>query len=225
MSKVTPLKKTTNETKPVANEPVKSCRIPNVEIPNTILLAVEKLVKDKGYTMAQFWREAANMRLQMEDIHSAKEELDRILGQIAYAEKKLREIEEREQLLFDKELNMEEEELRQKAIYQEKLAEIENRAKELEEEYQFKLNELEELVKKQKEERQESLSRIEDEVRERSEEYRRYLDVEFHDKEKELIKREARVQVREEIASEKEKFWSSMYDAVVKLTRVCGAVK
>lgn len=222
MSKVTTLKKASNAAKP---ETVKSCRIPDVEIPNTIMLAVQKFVKDKGCTMAQFWKEAANMRLQMDDVNSAKEELDRVLGQIAYAEKKLRQIEEREQILFDKELNIEEEEIRQRELYEEKMTEIERRAKELEEEYRLKLSSLEDMIKSEKEEDQDYLSQIEKEVRERTEEYRRCLDAEFHEKEKELVKREARVQVREEIALEKEKFWSCMYDAVVKLTRVCGAIK
>lgn len=98
-------------------------------------------------------------------------------------------------------------------------------ARELEEDYRAKLAELDEAILKQEEEHRERLDRIEAEVRERSEEYRRHLDLEYQEKEKELIKREARVEIREQIALEKEKFWSTMYDAVVKLTRVCGALK
>ncbi|HOV80159.1 MAG TPA: hypothetical protein PK728_08620 [Bacillota bacterium] len=224
MSKVTAIKKVISETKQVA-EQAKNCRIPSVEIPGTIMLAVQKLVKDKGYTMAQFWKEAASMRLQMEDVKSAKEELDRILGQIAYAERKLREIEEREQLLMEKELKMEEEVLKQKACFDERMAEINSREKDLEEIYQLKMGELEEMMSRQKEEHRQCLNRIEEEVRERNEEYRRSLELEFFEKEKELSRREAHVQVREEIALEKEKFWAAMYDAVVKLTRVCGTLK
>lgn len=225
MSKVTALKKTSTDSKPVGSEPIKNCRIPNVEIPNTIMLAVQKLVKDKGYSMAQFWKEAAGLRLQADDIQSAKEELDRVLGQIAYAENKLREIEERERLLNERELRIEEVERSQTALHEERLAEIEKRAGELEEEYQAKLAEAGDVILKQEEEHRERLGRIEADVRERSEEYRRYLDVEYREKERELIKREARIEIREEIASEKEKFWSTMYDSVVKLTRVCGAMK
>ena len=49
--------------------------------------------------------------------------------------------------------------------------------------------------------------------------------MDYLERERELIRQESQIKVREEIALEKEKFWSTMYDAVVKLTRVCGAVK
>lgn len=225
MSKVTALKKAGSEAKTAATEQNKPCRIPSVEIPGAIMLAAQKLVKDKGYSMAQFWKEAASLYLQTEDIQLAREELDRLLGQIAYAESKLREIEEREQVLNEREIRIEELESAQSTLYEERLAEIEKMASELEESYQAKLAEAEEVVLKHEKEKQAKISSIEDEVRERSEEYRRYIDLESREKEKELIKREAQIEVREQIASEKEKFWTTMYDAVVKLTRVCGAMK
>lgn len=225
MSKVTALKKVNSDSKAAVNEQIKNSRIPNVEIPASIMQEVQKLVKDKGTSMAQFWKEAAGLRLQTEDIQSAKAELDRLIGQIAYAENKLREIEEREQLLNERELRIEEVELSQSALNEERLSEIEKKSGELEEVYQAKLAEVEEVIKRQEEEHRERLGKIETEVRERSEEYRRYLDVDYQEKERELIKREARIEIREQIALEKEKFWSTMYDSVVKLTRVCGAMK
>ena len=225
MSKITALKKPNSDSKPATGETIKNARIPNVEIPSVIMLAVQKLVKDKGYSMAQFWKEAASMRLQTDDIQSAKEELNRILVQIAYAENKLREIEEREQLLNERELRIEEVERSQITLHEGRLAEIEEKARELEEDYQVKLAEVGEAIFKQEEEHRARIGRIEVEVRERSEEYRRYLDLEYREKERELIKQDAQIEIREQIALEKEKFWSTMYDAVVKLTRVCGAMK
>ncbi|TEB17849.1 hypothetical protein Psfp_00344 [Pelotomaculum sp. FP] len=223
MSKVTALKKSAGESKTI--ETVKNCRIPNVEVPSAIMQAVQAFIKDKGSTMAQFWKEAATYRLQAEEIKDAKEELDRILGQIAYAEDKLRYIEDKEELIADRETRLGELEQAQDAIIEERKKELELRAKALEEDYQAKLAELKETGVRQQEEYKARLAAIENEIRERSEEYRRYLELDFQDKEREIIKREAQIEVRDEITAEKEKFWSTMYDAVVKLTRVCGALK
>lgn len=222
MSKVTALKKVNSETKV---EQVKNCRIPNVEIPSSIMQAVQKLVKDKGYTMAQFWKEAAGLRLEAETIQKAREELDGLMSQITHADNKLGEIVEREHLLNERELKIEKVEHSQKALYEERLAELAKKAGELEEDYQARLSEVSEALQKYEEEHQSRLKRIEQEVRERSVEYRRYLDVEYQEKEKELVGREAKIETREQIALEKERFWSTMYESVVKLTRICGALK
>jgi len=223
MSKVTALKKSSGDLKTV--EPVKNCRIPNVEVPSVIMQAVQVFIKDKGSSMAQFWKEAATYRLQLEEVKEAKTELDRILGQIAYAEGKLREIEDKEELIADRETRLDELEQAQNTLLEERKQDLEQKAKALEEGYQTKLAELKETGARQQAEHRARLAAIENEVRERSEEYRRYLELDFQDKEREIIKRETQIEVRDEITAEKEKFWSTMYDAVVKLTRVCGALK
>ncbi|MDD4237728.1 MAG: hypothetical protein PHT62_04140 [Desulfotomaculaceae bacterium] len=223
MSKVTALKKSSGDLK--TNEPVKNCRISNVEVPSGIMQAVQAFIKDKGCSMAQFWKEAASYRLQAEEIQDAREELDRVLGQIAYAEGKLRKIEDKEELIADRETRFYELEQVQNSLLEERKQELEQSAKSLEESYQAKLAELKEAGIKQQEEHKIRLSTIENEVRERSEEYRRYLELDFQDKEREILKREAQIEVRDEITAEKERFWSTMYDAVVKFTRVCGALK
>jgi len=223
MAKVATLKKSPGELKKI--EPVKNCRIPNIDIPSGIMQAVQVFIKDKGSSMAQFWKEAATYRLQVEDVKEAKEELDRLLGQIAYAESKLKDIEDREELIADRESRLDEFEQVQNALLEERKEELEQMAKVLEESYQAKLTELKEAGIRQEEEYKARLEAIENEVRERNDEYRRYLEIDFQEKEKEIIKREAQIEVRDEITAEKEKFWSTMYDAVVKLTRVCGALK
>jgi DNA repair exonuclease SbcCD ATPase subunit len=223
MSKVTTLKKSSGEIKAI--EPVKNCRIPNVEVPSVIIQAVQAFIKDKGISMSQFWKEAGTYRLQAEEVKEAKEELERILGQIAYAESKLREIEDKEELLAEREMRLDELEHTNNSFLEERKQEFEQRARLLEESYQAKLAELEEMNFKQQEEHKDRIAAIEREVRERTEEFRRYLELDFQEKEKEIIKREAQIEVRDEITAEKEKFWSTMYDAVVKLTRVCGALK
>lgn len=223
MSKVTTLKKSAVNLKNL--EPVKNCRIPNVEVPSGIMQAVQGFIKDKGSSMAQFWKEAATYRLQVEEVKDAKEELDRILGQIAYAEGKLRDIEDKEELIADRETRLDELEQAQNALLEERQLELEQRAKALEEGYQTKLAEIKEISVSQQEEHNSRLAAIEKEVRERTEEYRRYLELDFQDKEREMIKREAQIEIRDEITAEKEKFWSTMYDAVIKLTRVCGTLK
>ncbi|MCL6635624.1 MAG: hypothetical protein K6T29_07635 [Peptococcaceae bacterium] len=218
MSKVAALKKATGDPRGTACEQAKNCRLPAVEIPGELMAAVQRLVKEKGCSMAQFWKEAADLRLQTE-------RLEGLLEQIARAEQRLQEIKEREQLLDEREVRIAEVESRQAALYDERLNEIEKMARELEEEYQARLAQAQQAALRQEEEHRDRLDRIEAEIRERSEEYRRHLELEYQEKEKDLVRREARVQVREEIAQEKEKFWSAVYDAVVKLTRVCGAVK
>jgi DNA repair exonuclease SbcCD ATPase subunit len=223
MAKVTALKKSSGESKNL--ETVKNCRIPNVEVPSTIIQAVQAYIKDKGITMAQFWKEAATYRLQVEELKEAREELDRILGQIASAEEKLREIEFKEELIAEKEARLNELEQEQNAIFEDRKKELDQMAVALEEEYQARLAELAEAGARQEEEHKARLAAIENEVRERTEEYRRYLELDFQNKEREIIKREAQIEVRDEITAEKEKFWSTMYDAVVKLTRVCGSLK
>lgn len=224
MAKVTALKKADADAKGAVNES-KSCRLPNVEIPGLIMAAVQKYIKEKGYSMTQFWKEAASHYLQAEEIPPAREKLDRLLEQIAQAEDRLRELEEKEQVLLERELRIEEVERSQSAQYEERLDEFVKMTKELEQEYQARLAEVNDIVMKNEEDHKAKIGKIEEEVRERSDEYRRHLELEFSEKEKELLKREAGIEVREEIAAEKEKFWSTMYDAVVKLTRVCGTLK
>lgn len=223
MVKITTLKKSSGDLKNI--EPVKNCRIPNVEIPSTIMQAVQAFIKDKGSTVAQFWKEAAAYRLQVEEVKEAKEELDRLLGQIAYAEGKLRDIEVKEEVIAEREKRLDEMEQAQNIYLEERKKEIEQMARTLEEEYQTKLAEQKDNAVRMQEEHKAKLAAIENEIRERSDEYRRYLELDFQDKEREIIKREAQIEVRDEITAEKEKFWSTMYDAVVKLTRVCGALK
>jgi uncharacterized protein (DUF3084 family) len=140
MAKVATLKKSAGELKNI--EPVKNCRIPNVDIPSGIMQAVQVFLKDKGSSMAQFWKEAATYRLQVEDVKGAKEELDRILGQIAYAEGKLKDIEDREELIADREARLDEFEQAQNDLLEERKEELDQVAKALEESYQTKLAEL-----------------------------------------------------------------------------------
>jgi hypothetical protein len=158
-------------------------------------------------------------------MQSAREELDRILGQIAYAEKKLKDLEEREQEICARELRIEEVELSQEVLHKERLQQLIQREREQEEEYKKKMAEFQEMVQKQEEEYQLRLGEIESRLREKNGEYRQNYEEDYLEREKELFRREAQVKVKEEIALEKEKFWSTMYDAVVKLTRICGAVK
>lgn len=224
MSKVTALKKANSDSKTMSNEN-KSARIPSVEIPGSIMIAVQKYVKDKGCSMAQFWREAASLYLQAEEFQPAREKLDRILEQIAWGEARLGELEEKEKYLAERELRIEELEQSQNDLIRERLAEIERMAKEMEAGYQSKLAEVEEALLKNEAEYRARVNNIENEIRERSQEYRRHLELDFRDKEKDLMRREARLEVREEVASEKEKFWTVMYDSIVKLTRVCGTLK
>lgn len=223
MAKVAALKKSSGDIKNL--ETVKNCRIPNVELPSTIIQAVQAFIKEKGSTMAQFWKEAATYRLQAEEVKEAREELNRILGQIAYAEEKLRDIEDKEELIAEREKRLDQLEQAQNEYLEERKKELEQMARTLEEEYQVRLVELKEKGARQQEEHKARLAAIEDEVRERNQEYRRYLELDFQEKEREIIKREAQIEVRDEITAEKEKFWSTMYDAVVKLTRVCGTLK
>lgn len=223
MSKVTTLKRVAAEQKSVENS--KNSRLPNIEIPAAIMQAVHKYIKDRSCSMTQFWKEAAGLRLQAEDMQSAREELDRILGQIAYAEKKLKDLEEREQEICARELRIEEEELSQEVLHKERLQQLIQREREQEEEYKKKMAEFQEMVQKQEKEYQLRLGEIESRLREKNGEYRQNYEEDYLEREKELFRREAQVKVKEEIALEKEKFWSTMYDAVVKLTRICGAVK
>jgi len=223
LSKVTTLKRAVAEQK--SAETSKNSRLPNIEIPAAIMQAVQKYIKDRSCSMTQFWKEAASLRLQTEDMHSAREELDRILGQIAYAEKKLKDLEEKEQEIHTRELRIKEMELNQEVMYEEKMQQLIQREREQEEEYRKKMTEFQEMVQKQEEEYHLRLGDIESRLKEKSAESRPGYEEAYLEKEKELFRREAEIKVREEIALEKEKFWSTMYDAVVKLTRICEAVK
>jgi hypothetical protein len=223
MSKITALKKLPLKQKAV--EPNRNSRMVNIEIPGTIMQAVQGYIKDQACSITQFWKEAASLRLQAEDMQSARGELDRILGQIAYAEKKLGYLHERDQELCERELRIEEVELSQVALHEERLQKLNQRAREQDEEYVAKMAKFREMVLKQEEEYQIRLEAIESQVRGRSGESRQNHEMDYLKRERELIRQESQIKVREEIALEKEKFWSTMYDAVVKLTRVCGAVK
>ena len=216
MAKLTTLKKSSGELQNA--ETAKNCRIPNVEVPYGVMQAVQSFIKDHDSTMSQFWLEAATYRLQLKEIQDGKDELNNILEQIKDAESKLMEIEARQKRL-------EELEQYQNSLLEERSQELDRKAQELEDLYQVKLAELKEEHDSQERDYQERLAAIDQEIRERNEEYRRFLEMDYQEKEREMIRREAQLEVRDEIVAEKEKFWSTMYDAVIKLTRVCGALK
>lgn len=216
MPKVTTLKKSG----------FKSCRLPPVELPSAIMQAVQVFIQDKGYTMDQFWKEAATYRLQLEEVKESYKKLDQIRGQIDVIEDRIREIENRESLLIERENNLKELEPAQDAILEERAKELEDMAETLEEENRIKPADLKETGIKQQEDYNQRLAAVEkNEFSERYWEYRRYLEMEFREKEKEIIKREAHIEARDAITTEKERFWSVMYDAMIKLARVCGSLK
>jgi len=216
MSKVTTLKKSSSELKKA--ETANNCCIQNVEVPYNIMQAVQSFVKDNNSTMSQFWMEAATYRLQLQEIQDSKDELNNILKQIKDAERRLQEIESRIK-------RMEELEQHQNKLLEERSQELDKKAQELEEVYQAKLAELKEKHDNQERDYKERLALLEQEIKEKNEEYKRSLEMEYQEKEREMIRREARLDMRDEIAAEKEKFWSTMYEAVIKLARVCGAIK
>jgi hypothetical protein len=223
MAKVTALKKVAAENKPAVTN--KSSRLPNIEIPAGIMQAVQKYIKNRSCSVNQFWKEAASLRLQVEDMQSARRELDRVLGQIAYAENKLIDLEEREREVHARELRMGELELSQEALYEERMCQLDQRAEDQDREYREKMAQFGEMVLKQEEEYNSRLVGIESRAGGKSLQSGQNPKENLLEREKELIRREARIEVQEEIALEKEKLWSVMYDAVIKLTRVCGVVK
>jgi DNA repair exonuclease SbcCD ATPase subunit len=148
------------------------------------------------------------------------------------AENRLGQMEEKERLIGEKEqeidrrlLDLADLKREQENEFKRRLSGLEEKRREEEEDYARRLAEAESLRARYEEEYQERLLNFENEMKERSDEIKKYLEFEFRDKEEDLVKREGQVQVRESVVAEKEKFWGSMYDAVVKLTRVVSACK
>jgi len=141
------------------------------------------------------------------------------------AENRLAQMEEKEQEIDRRLLDLAELKREQENEFKRRLSGLEEKRREEEEDYARRLAEAESLRARYEEEYQERLLNFENEMKERSDEIKKYLEFEFRDKEEDLVKREGQVQVRESVVAEKEKFWGSMYDAVVKLTRVVSACK
>ncbi|MCL6557298.1 MAG: hypothetical protein K6U74_00585 [Firmicutes bacterium] len=175
---------------------------------------------------------SARAQNQNTEIQVLNNRLNEVTEQLKLAEARLGELEEREMALMEKEQEIDNRLLdlaglkqEQEAVYAKRLAELEDRERELNEEHLLKMAEVEEMRRRYMEEHQARVAGFESELLERSKEIQRYIDVEYHEREKSLAQREARVEIRESVISEKEKFWAVMYDSVVKFTRVASSCK
>ncbi|MCL6638584.1 MAG: hypothetical protein K6T80_02745 [Firmicutes bacterium] len=160
------------------------------------------------------------------------EKISQLTAQLKAAEEKLAVLEGREKMLTEKEREIDRRLLELADLKKEqenehirRMAAMEEKRRAEEEEHALRLAELEQMKAGCEEEYRSRLAGFQSEMKERGEEIRKYLELEFREKEENLVKREGEVTVRETVVAEKEKFWSTMYDAVVKLTRVVSACK
>ena len=166
------------------------------------------------------------------DVQVLNEKIAQMSARLKEGENRLTQIEEKERLIAEKEQEIDRRLLElaglkreQENEFKKRLLGLEEKRREEDEEYARRLAEAEKHRARYEEEYQERLLNFENEMEERGGEIKKYLELEFMDKEKNLFEREGQVQVRESVVAEKEKFWSSMYDAMVKLTRMVSACK
>lgn len=180
--------------------------------------------------------EIANSNLplqsQHKDVKFLSEKLAEVSSQLKKAESRLTELRERENNLIEKEQEVDKRlfdlaELKQEQENEHKrvLAELIEAGKSAEEEYRRRYEEIENMRAGYEEEHRSRILNFENEMKERTNEIKKFIELEFKEREEALAGRESQVLVRESVVAEKEKFWASMYDAVVKLTRVVSACK
>ncbi|MHB1044063.1 MAG: hypothetical protein ACYC0Q_14675 [Eubacteriales bacterium] len=169
---------------------------------------------------------------QHKEVKFLSEKLAEVSSQLKKSESRLAELKERELNLEEKEqevnkrlLDLAELKQKQENEHKRAMAELIEAGKEAEEEYRRKLDENEDMRARQEEEYQNRILNFDNEMKERVNELKKYIDIEFKEREEAIAGREAQALIRESVVAEKEKFWASMYDAVVKLTRVVSASK